>query len=480
MAEPKKQEKDFTKEVDAILPEAKALAQSGKLQEAVDKLYVIEKQARNASDLASTTRLLKEITQLAYDARDYTLLNSSVLTLSKKHGQLKAAIQAMVEQTMGWLDEIKSRDGTEKWLALIETLRTVTEGKLYLETPRARVTLLLSHYHESVAKSSEPTSPSIRDSLQTASDLLSDLQVETYSSMERREKTEFILEQMRLLITVARIKDTEKGVEEGKKDIIAGGEQEWAKVRVGGRKVNESFLAQTENEDLKLKYYDMMIQYALNQGAYLDAAKYYYKVWETPSIKKDEAGRGRDALEHIVYYIVLAPHDNEQSDMLHRLFNDPALLKLELQYALVKCFTTPELMRWPGIEQIYGSHLRKTTIFKSDKLWEDLHTRIIEHNIRIVAKYYTRITLARLTTLLDLTPEQAEQTLSRLVVSGTVWARIDRPAGIVNFRSARGAEEVMNDWSSDMQKLLSLVEKTWMGVNAAQAAQARAKAAAKS
>ena len=97
-------------------------------------------------------------------------------------------------------------------------------------------------------------------------------------------------------------------------------------------------------------------------------------------------------------------------------------------------------------------------------------------NIRIVAKYYTRITLPRLTTLLDLTPQQAEETLCRLVVSGTVWARIDRPTGIVNFRSSKSAEDVMNDWSSDMQRLLSLVEKTWMGVNAAQAAQSRVKA----
>lgn len=36
------------------------------------------------------------------------------------------------------------------------------------------------------------------------------------------------------------------------------------------------------------------------------------------------------ALEHIVYYVVLAPHNNEQSDMLHHLFVDPALTKLEL------------------------------------------------------------------------------------------------------------------------------------------------------
>jgi hypothetical protein len=36
-------------------------------------------------------------------------------------------------------------------------------------------------------------------------------------------------------------------------------------------------------------------------------------------------------LENIVYYVILAPHNNEQSDMLHRLYNDPALEKLELQ-----------------------------------------------------------------------------------------------------------------------------------------------------
>jgi 26S proteasome regulatory subunit N5 len=97
-------------------------------------------------------------------------------------------------------------------------------------------------------------------------------------------------------------------------------------------------------------------------------------------------------------------------------------------------------------------------------------------NIRVVAGYYTRITISRLTSLLDLTAQQTEEILARLVVSGTVWARIDRPAGIVDFRRRRNAEDVMNDWSSKMQKLLGLVEKTWMDVNAAQAAQSRVKA----
>jgi 26S proteasome regulatory subunit N5 len=468
MSDNKKQEKDFTKEVDALLPDVAALAKSGKLQDALDKLFILEKQTRNSADLTSTTRLAKAAVQHCYEARDYAQLNSTITTLSKKHGQLKGAVQGIVEQTIGWLEEVKTREGTEKWLELLETLRGVTEGKIFLETPRARVTLLLSHYHESLK--STP-----KESLITASELLSDLQVETYSSMERREKTEFILEQMRLLIAVARLKDAEQG--KAAKDALGGGgDAEWVKVRVGGRKINEDFLKAKDNEDLKLKYYDLMIQHALHETAYLDVAKYYYKVWETPSIKEDVNGKGKAALEHIVYYVVLAPHNNEQSDMLHHLYIDPALIKLELQYNLVKSFVTRELMRWPGIEGIYGPFLRTTPVFTAANRWEDLHTRVIEHNVRVVAQYYTRITLTRLTSLLDLTLQQTEDTLSRLVVSGTIWARIDRPAGIVNFRNKRGAEDVMNDWSSDMQKLLGLVEKTWMGVNAAQAAQSRVKA----
>ena len=46
---------------------------------------------------------------------------------------------------------------------------------------------------------------------------------------------------------------------------------------------------------------------------------------------------------------------------------------------LAKCFVTKELMRWPGIESLYGPFLRPTTIFSGDKVWEDLHTRVIEH-----------------------------------------------------------------------------------------------------
>ena len=78
--------------------------------------------------------------------------------------------------------------------------------------------------------------------------------------MERKEKTDFILNQMRLLIEVARIKDAEYEAERKDvkgKDPMGGGESEWVKVRVASRKVNEQFLTDKENE---VRYPDMRVR----------------------------------------------------------------------------------------------------------------------------------------------------------------------------------------------------------------------------
>jgi 26S proteasome regulatory subunit N5 len=55
---------------------------------------------------------------------------------------------------------------------------------------------------------------------------MQELQVETFGSMERREKMDFILEQMRLL----RI------------------QQDWEKLAIVSKKINSKWLAEPENE----------------------------------------------------------------------------------------------------------------------------------------------------------------------------------------------------------------------------------------
>lgn len=64
-----------------------------------------------------------------------------------------------------------------------------------------------------------------------ASDLLQELQVETFGSMERREKVDFILEQMRLLKVQA----------------------DWDKLAIVAKRINSKWLAEKEHEVSSLR-----------------------------------------------------------------------------------------------------------------------------------------------------------------------------------------------------------------------------------
>ncbi|KAG7529685.1 hypothetical protein FFLO_05491 [Filobasidium floriforme] len=500
----RKQEKDYTAEVDTLIPELEGLVkQDGKVQDALDKLAAMEKQTRNAADLSSTSRLLAHLPKLLYNLppatslpQHFPTLISSLTTYSRKHGQLKEAVVRMVDSAMSILEEIQGGKGRierkyvdadsegDRWLDLVDCLRDITEGKIYLELQRARLTKMLASWYEELAASApetnnQPTKPTAipslrpsddeeskagstesskekgkrknavtkRDYLETAADLMTDVQVETYSSMDKREKTEFILDQMRLEST----------------------RDQWPRVRVGGRKIHRGFLKEKENADLKLRYYDLIIQLALHEDKYLDACKAYQEVWDTEEVKADPE-KEKEAIENIIVFIVLAPYDNEQHDMLNKLYANTKLQKCVLHYELLKCFITKELMRWPGIEAIYGPTLRESSVFSQSiaegeaddgtKRWNALHQRVIEHNIRVVASYYTQITLPRLTELLDLSAAEAERTLCRLVTDKVVRAKIDRPAGIVDFSPRSNPDEILNAWSGDLGKMLGLIEKT--------------------
>lgn len=99
-------------------------------------------------------------------------------------------------------------------------------------------------------------------------------------------------------------------------------------------------------------------------------------------------------------------------------------------------------------------------------------------NIRVVAKYYRRITLTRLTSLVGLGPaviillffpneflihsrqQETEAFLSNLVVNKTIFARMDRPAGIITFTKPQNPTVILNEWSNSIHSLLDLIVKT--------------------
>ncbi|KXS18653.1 PCI-domain-containing protein [Gonapodya prolifera JEL478] len=420
-------EKDWSKEVDEILPKAVALAKESKLQEALEQLLTLEKQTRSSADVLSNGRVLVQIVTLIHDAKDWKQLNEYVTLLSKKHGLLKGAVSKMVQQAMTYLESTPDKPTK---LELIETLRTVTEGKIFVEVERARLTRMLSKIKED------------EGNINDATEILHELQVETFGSMERREKTDFILEQMRLSLL----------------------KRDFTRLQIISRKISIKYFDDAANEDLKLRFYEIMIQHALHEENFLNVTKYYRQVYNSKTVKEDDS-KWPEVLKNVVLFIVLSPYDNEQSDLIHRIDEDSKLAQVPQFKEFLKNFITHELMRWPKIVEIYSGDIRNSYVFASTseegkRRWEHLHKRVIEHNIRVIAKYYQRITFKRLTQLLDLSPADAEEYLSKLVVSKTIHARIDRPAGIITFVSRKDPNSILTSWSHSVNEVLELIAKT--------------------
>ena len=120
-------------------------------------------------------------------AKDWNALMENVTLLAKRRAQLKQVITNMVQQAMGYLE---STPDLATKVKVIETLNSVSAGKIFVEIERARLTLQLARIHESQGKVKE------------AGEVLQEVAVETFGAMAKTEKIAFILEQVRLAVRV--------------------------------------------------------------------------------------------------------------------------------------------------------------------------------------------------------------------------------------------------------------------------------------
>lgn len=262
----------------------------------------------------------------------------------------------MIQECCSYVDSIKDKEAQLKY---IETLRTVTAGKIYVEVERARLTLKLAHMKEAENKTEE------------AANILQELQVETFGSMEKKEKVELILEQMRLCLA--------------KKDFV--------RTQIISKKVQTKYFEEKGMEELKFKYYNLMIELDQNEDAFLSICKHYMAIYNTPSVKEDIKKRS-SVLKNASVYIILAPYDNEQSDLINRLKSEKPLSEITHYLEILKLFTTWELINWNAWEASVSQLLRNgsksaeldsepTGVFSFSELgnrrWNDLKNRVVEH-----------------------------------------------------------------------------------------------------
>ncbi|KAI6951504.1 hypothetical protein KC348_g48 [Hortaea werneckii] len=314
----------------------------------------------------------------------------------------------------------------ERKLSVIETLRTVTEGKIFVEVERARVTRILTHIKRD------------QGDISAAKDILCELQVETFGSMTRREKTEFILEQVALCIEdgdwtqagilgrkistryfARRTKKTKEELEKRKQEL-----EEKARKQAGTEVGDTADLDKQDVEDdvtdLKLRYYEQQITLAKHDDKYLEACKHYRQVLDTEAVEENP-DLLKPTLQRVVYFALLAPYDNEQSDLLHRIAQDQR----------ISAHSPTSSRRKPTRKNPSATSAGSTCASASSS------------TTSASSPSTTRASPSRY--------------ISDLVTSKTIYARIDRPAGVVSFEKKRDADEVLNEWSGSMKSLLGLL-----------------------
>jgi len=443
LAKDPKATEDYSKETEEVIARADTMVKAGRLEEAIEDILTLEKKTRTACDGISTSKLVRAVCKLCYEANEakgennmWGKLREHIVVLSKKRGQLKRPITDMVQLGMSWLDKMTK----ERKVELIQTLNEVTEGKIFVEIEKARLTNLLAVMKEEEGK------------IEEAAKLLQEVQVETFTAMDKTEKTKYILNQLRLVLAT--------------KDFV--------RTQIISRKINPKLLDDEDFQELKLEYYGYMIRFNLHEKKFLDVAKNYLAIFNTPVTQADES-KWKAALTAHALYLGLAMFDNEQADMLHKVDTTEAkkLEKTPAYQQLVKVFIRNELTVWPFANE---AEVKAHVIFQEaphkdgqgkdilheggKERWEMLRKRVVQHNIKVVSEYYDQIKTARLCELLGLSDKETEAELSELVNSKFIHAKIDRPAGTIKFGQKQTYTDRLNDWSGSLSKMLDAVENT--------------------
>jgi len=422
----KRAKKDFQDEVRDLAPKAAQLAEESSLKAAVELLLALEKRARLGGDAQSGGDASLLILKLCRRANDWNELCANVSLLFKRRSQFKSVQVKIIHEAAEFVPASPDRK-TE--LELIATLRHVSEGKLFLEVERARLTRRLAQIKESDGD------------ISGAADVLQEEQVETYGAMDKKEKYDYLLEQIRLVLL----------------------KNDYVRAAILSRKVQKKVLEEPALEELKIRYHRLLLQLSEHEKDALEMAHSHLAIASCSSTKATMDVWIQEMCSASLC-LALAARDSHQESEVRRTLQNPDFAKVPFFYKkTLERLVTQEICPWPlpEAQQIPASDVPR--ILK-DQHWQTVfHERIIEHNVRVAASYYTRIRLSRLAQFLRLSENDTELHISRMVTSTSqepLVAKMDRPAGIIVFGKRKDANMKLTELRGDVSRLLDLVEKT--------------------
>eukprot|EP00756_Hemistasia_phaeocysticola_P036620 Hpha_TRINITY_DN16651_c0_g8::TRINITY_DN16651_c0_g8_i1::g.179288::m.179288/K03035/PSMD12, RPN5; 26S proteasome regulatory subunit N5 len=449
-----KQEEDFTDRTNLLVAEwgsenAKRFQKEGLVEQAIEKLLEMEKKSRLGGDAKNCIRVATEIMRLVVAASTAARMMEVAELLMKRRAQMKGVQIVVVKEAH------KCAEGTadkETKITLLKQLREVCSGKLHVELEFARISVQLSDIFEADGK------------LKDAVEMMNGVQVETITNMERAEKLRILLLQIRLNLDA----------------------DDFIRAAIMARKTSSRALSKPDSMLIKATYFEYMLRYYGHYRSYWHLAKCWmelHKLSQSEEFQKEHpshhlASDKVGPLTHVLLFLLLSPtrvevdskitdcaafspwnKGTERLEMVKQYVAEKAARELTKYQQLCKQFQGSELIHWPEF-QVSHTELKQHPIFQGDggeERWEALHLRVTQHNIKVIAKYYERVRLPRLASLIDLDERKAEQHVCDMVISKDLWARVDRIDGIISFTRKKDSAGATADWAEGIEHVLGQV-----------------------
>ena len=416
------------------------------------KLIEEEKATRLENEYDKNKTICKTILTTLSNRKDFPNFLRLFEYLTQRRNQSRESIILMVKKC---LNEVLPNLKNNKDISdLLKTLIKVTEGKIFVEF----------EYSQAIRKMTEIYL--MNNEIDEAAKLIQDVQIEAFGSLENKYKTDYILFQMQVLL--------EKG--------------DYIRTLIVSNKIKKNHLDDEGFELLKIRFYNLMIQYFFHEKKFIDISKSYktlYDFVKSVNDKLNEVEKNNEIkpeiidnyivikkendlkklFENYVLFLSICPPEMETKNMFNELilrYKKELDLDENILYIVEKRLSDDIILienklfnKYKGYE-IFQKFPDLIALFR--KYW-------IQHDLSLFEKFFSKINLERISEMTLVPIEEVEKEIADMVINNFIFAKIDRIEKLVNFRKKKDYHDELDNLNYDMGKVLQKIEETCHLIN---------------
>ena len=417
------------------------------------KLIDEEKVTRLENEFEKNRNICKNILSILHNRNDFPNFLRLFEYLTQRRNQSRESIIAMVKNCLN--DILPSLKNNKDCSDLLQTIIKVTEGKIFVEYEYSQAIRKMAEIHL------------MNNEINEAAKLIQDVQIEAFGSLENKYKVDYILFQMQVLLE--------------KKDYI--------RTLIVSNKIKRNHLDDDGFELLKIRFFQLMIEYYFCSEKYIDVSKSYKILYDFVKaindklvdieknskevkaelmenyIKVKNENNLKKLFENYVLFLSICPPEMETKNMFNELFikyKKELDLDGNILYIVEKRLSDDIIL----IDNVLFNKFKEYEIFKKNPNLIKLFKKYwIQHDLSIFEKFFGQIHIERISEMTLVSIDEIENELADMVVNNYIFAKINRIEKIVNFRKKTDYHDELDNYNYDMNNLLKKIEETCHLIN---------------